>query len=42
MPATPVVPGREEPLVRDWVIFSILAREWPQVKRDLEQRLTLR
>jgi RimJ/RimL family protein N-acetyltransferase len=39
MPAAPPVPGRAEPLVRDWVIFSILAEEWPGVKQRLEERL---
>lgn len=32
-------PGREEPLVRDWVYYSILAGEWPEVRRGLEGRL---
>lgn len=31
--------GREEPLVRDWVIFSVLAGEWGGVKEGLEKRL---
>lgn len=30
---------RTEPAVRDWVIFSILAEEWPGVRRQLERRL---
>jgi RimJ/RimL family protein N-acetyltransferase len=30
---------RPEPEVRDWVIFSVLAREWAGVKRGLEERL---
>jgi RimJ/RimL family protein N-acetyltransferase len=30
---------RPEPLVRDWVIFSILDEEWPGVRASLEERL---
>ena len=30
---------RTQPLVRDWVIFSILDDEWPAVKQRLEARL---
>lgn len=36
MPAGPI---RPQPLVRDWVFFSILAGEWPSVKAKLESRL---
>lgn len=39
MPPAPPVPGREGPLVRDWVIFSVLQAEWPGVKHRLEDRL---
>ena len=39
MPAAAPVPGRDQPLVRDWVIFSVLAGEWDGVKRGLEGRL---
>ena len=39
MPPFPECPGREEPVVRDWVIFSTLAGEWAGVKRGLEERL---
>jgi len=30
---------RTEPLIRDWVIYSILDDEWPTIKSRLEQRL---
>lgn len=30
---------RTESLVRDWVVFSILAEEWPAAKSRLEERL---
>lgn len=39
MPPFPECPGREQPLLRDWVFYSILAREWPPVKARLEARL---
>jgi RimJ/RimL family protein N-acetyltransferase len=32
---------RAEPAVRDWVIFSILAEEWPTAKARLEARLAV-
>lgn len=35
----PVGVGREQPQVKDWVFYSILAREWPGVKERLEMRL---
>lgn len=31
--------NRPEPLVRDWVVFSIVDDEWPTVKTRLETRL---
>jgi RimJ/RimL family protein N-acetyltransferase len=31
--------GRADPVVRDWVIFSVLEHEWPGVKAGLEARL---
>jgi RimJ/RimL family protein N-acetyltransferase len=31
--------GRPEPLVRDWVYYSVIDEEWPAVKARLEQRL---
>ncbi len=36
----PVSIIRPEPVVRDWVIFSVLAREWLGVKANLEARLS--
>jgi RimJ/RimL family protein N-acetyltransferase len=30
---------RPEPLIRDWVVFSILDTEWPAVRATLEERL---
>jgi RimJ/RimL family protein N-acetyltransferase len=36
----PPGPGRPEAVARDWVVFSILDDEWPQVKAGLEARLT--
>jgi N-acetyltransferase len=35
----PVGLDRPEPLVRDWVVFSILDDEWPRAKAALETRL---
>lgn len=35
----PGLAGREQPVVRDWVFYSILAREWPAVKARLLTRL---
>ena len=35
----PPGPGRPEPVVRDWVVFSIVDAEWPQAKARLEARL---
>jgi N-acetyltransferase len=39
MPPAPGVAGREEPVLRDWVFFSILDEEWGGVKTGLEERL---
>ena len=39
MPRFPECPGREQELIRDWVIYSILAAQWPGVKRRLLERL---
>ncbi len=36
----PPTPDRAEPLVRDWVHFSIIDDEWPGVKTRLEARLS--
>jgi RimJ/RimL family protein N-acetyltransferase len=33
--------NRAEPVVRDWVFYSILDNEWPAVKKRLEERLSL-
>lgn len=35
----PPSPDRPEPAIRDWVHFSILDDEWPDVKARLEERL---
>lgn len=35
----PGLPGREAPVTRDWVFYSILAAEWPAAKERLEARL---
>jgi N-acetyltransferase len=35
----PKCPGRETELTRDWVIYSILAAEWPAAKQRLLTRL---
>ncbi|MBL9148183.1 MAG: GNAT family N-acetyltransferase [Phycisphaerae bacterium] len=31
--------GRPEPVIRDWIVFSVLDSEWPTVKANLEARL---
>lgn len=30
---------RPEPVISDWIVYSIIEAEWPQVKSRLEQRL---
>lgn len=35
----PGLSGRERPVVRDWVIYSVLGAEWPGVKQRLTARL---
>lgn len=37
--APPGLAGREQPVVRDWVFYSILAGEWPGVRERLLARL---
>jgi len=41
MPAFAACPGREAPLLRDWVFYSVLAAEWPAAKERLRERLGL-
>jgi RimJ/RimL family protein N-acetyltransferase len=31
--------GRPEPVIRDWIVFSVIEPEWPAVKANLEARL---
>lgn len=39
LPALEGCEGRGQPTVKDWVFYSVLAREWPDVKAGLEKRL---